>query len=360
MSPKTLLLPLAMISALASAEDVNLPDIVKAATVDMPVTTAPASFLLGSSGESVPRLSSFRAVSAQAGRAFDAKGNVANAVAVELAPGLALGNLTFEEIKTNTAKRIWARTTVSFASKVKTEKQGAQSAVGLQSILYAPAMEEAALMAASAACMTAQNAVNNNPVKDEPGTKWTLPDDVKEKIQSCQTGIDAILTKWNQTVVAVGGGRTFSASSADMPASKNSSAVWLSAAYGGDVGSKQESSETRMGYLLTAHFRRSTNVMTANVTGTEVAARQQLFGLNFRYGNARLAGIGEYSITSSKASGTDFRDRKRGLLGLEYKVDKDMYLTVGMARDTGLDADKQSVLAKLNWGFSKTPVLSGP
>ena len=58
------------------------------------------------------------------------------------------------------------------------------------------------------------------------------------------------------------------------------------------------------------------------------------------------------------AGGLTFDDRKRSVVGLEYKVDSDLYLTLGVARDSSLPANERSLLAKLNWGFSKTPVLS--
>ena len=55
-------------SSLVHAQGKSLEQLLEAATVDMPVTTAPAAFLLGTSGEAVPRLSSFRAFSTQIGR----------------------------------------------------------------------------------------------------------------------------------------------------------------------------------------------------------------------------------------------------------------------------------------------------
>lgn len=342
-------------------EKKSLDDLIKAATVDMPISTAPASFLLGASGENVPRLSSFRTFSAQAARAFDDTGKVANAVAVELAPGLALGRTSWEDIQSSQGSRIWSRTMVSFATKPGSDNQGAQSAVGLQAILYAPAMEEALLKAADDSCRSANIAIDASPPKEPGDKRKEISKEVLDKIAKCQTEIDGILTKWNQPMVAVGIGRKFTSADAEgNPKPKDTSAFWLTAAYGGDFpkeAEKKPESTERLGYLVTGHFRQTSNVNTTTVANAEALAKQRLVGINARGGNAKMAGIGEFSVTSSKATGADFKDRKRALLGLEFRVDKDIYLTLGVARDTGLDVSKQSVLAKLNWGFSKTPVL---
>lgn len=347
---------------LFAQEKKSLTDLINDATVDMPISTAPASFLLGASGENVPRLSTFRAFSAQAARAFDDTGKIANAAAVELAPGLALGRTTWEHIKNSQVTRIWSRTMVSFATKPGSGSKGAQSAVGLQAILYAPAMEEALLKAADASCRSANDAIDQTLPKEPGDKRKEISNEVLGLIGKCQTEIDGILTKWNQPMVALGAGRKFTSTDADgNPKPKDSTAFWLTAAYGGDFAKdtdkKTEKSTERLGYLVTGHFRQTSNVNTTTVANTDALAKQRLIGINARGGNAKFAAIGEYSVTASSGAVAEFKNRKRALLGLEFRVDKDIYLTFGVAKDTGLDASKQSVLAKLNWGFSKAPVL---
>lgn len=346
--------------AYPAEEKLSLADVIRAGTVDMPTSTPPASFLLGASGENVPRLTSFRAFASQAARAYDSKGNVANAVGVEIAPALAMGRMTWTDVTTSQANRIWSRTMVSFATKAKSGDSPSQSAIGLQSILWAPAMDRVLQTMASEQCTGVASTVDTT-LPGEPGSpKPALSEEQLKRIEACQKKIDAQLTKWNQPMLSVGAGRTFASSDgASGQDSKNSSAFWVTGAYGADVDTKVDEPDpiTRRGYLLTAHFRQTTNVAARAVDGNDAFAKQKLVGLNARYGNAKLAGIGEYSILKSKASGSEFNDRKRAVLGLEYKIDKDLYLTLGVARDSGADPKKQSVLANLNWGFSKDPIL---
>ena len=77
-----------------------------------------------------------------------------------------------------------------------------------------------------------------------------------------------------------------------------------------------------------------------------------------RWGNAKFAWIAEYSSTSINAPDISSFNRIRSVVGLEYKLGNDMYLTLGVARDTGLDAAKQTALAKINWGFGGSPTLN--
>jgi hypothetical protein len=327
----------------------------------MPTSTAPASFLLGASGENVPRLTSFRAFAAQAARAYDDKGRITNAVGVEIAPALAMGRMTWTDITSNQANRIWSRTMVSFATTIKSEDSPARSAVGLQAILWAPAMDSALNTAAGAQCTSIAASPDTTLPGDGPqAPKPKLTEAQLKQIEACQSIIDAQLTKWNQPMVSVGAGRTFiSANDNSGQDTRNSSALWITGAYGADIGARAEEPDAvaRMGYLLTAHYRQTTNVATASVGSGDVFAKQTLAGLNARYGNAKLAGIAEYSVLMSRASGVEFDNRKRAVLGLEYKIDKDLYLTLGVARDSGATPQQQSVLASLNWGFSKEPVV---
>jgi hypothetical protein len=333
-------------SSAVHAESRSLDQLLQAATVDMPVTTAPAAFLLGTSGETVPRLSTFRAFSTQIGRALDETGKIKNGVAAEIAPTLALRTTTWEDIQNSQVMRILSRSTVSFATKAGGDSGSAKSAVGLQMVLYSREMDDA-------------KDVDRTAPSDQPGPPPKLPPEQLAAIEKCQKDVDAVLTKWNQTMVALGAGKVFSTADASGVKPKDPSAIWVTAAYGSDISGGSEKAEARLGYLLTAHYRRTRDAAAVSTSGVDTFADQKLAGVNFRFGNARLAGIAEYSRTTTGATqGLAFNDRKRSVLGLEYKVSTDMYLTVGVARDTGLPAAEQSVLAKLNWGFSKAPVLA--
>lgn len=354
-----LLALLLTVSPLANAQSLSLDEKIKAATVDMPITTAPATFLLGASGEEVPRVSTFRAFSSQAARAFDAKGKVANAIAVEIAPSLAMGKTTWEDIARSQFNRILSRTTLSFATKVGGDNGAKKSAVGLQAILYSREMDAAIIRAGSAECTGVAKGVDTTLPTTPNAPPVQISDALLAGIEKCQIGIDALLTKWNQTTVALGGGRVF-ASSEDTaaPPANDSSAYWLTASYGGDfANTKLDTAITRNGYAVTAHIRRTSSVAATAIDGSDTSARERIVGLNGRVGSAKLAGLIEYSQASYSGSGFSFDKRKRSVLGLEYKIDTDMYLTLGVARDTGADAKNQSLLAKFNWGMSKTPVI---
>ncbi|HEY0818260.1 MAG TPA: hypothetical protein VGD46_05755 [Rhizobacter sp.] len=349
---------LTMHAAHAADDSTSLEDLVQAATLDMPVTTAPAALLLGVSGETVQRMGSFRAFSSQAARAFDAEGKLANAVAVEIAPALAMKNVTWEDVTKSRLARAWARTTVSFATKAKTSTTSAQSAFGVQALLWAPVMDGVLDLAGQGDCVAVANGDFGPPPSLEPGTRQPLTENEKSAIEACQKLLDSQLTKWNQPKVAIGAGRRMASSdgtSATQP--KNSTSYWLTAAYGEDLDGRDTDPTRRTGYLVTAHARSTSNATTRSIAGVDLPAKQRLLGVNLRFGNARLGGLAEYSVTKSRANSSEFKDRKRAVLGLEYKVDKDLYLTLGTARDTGVDAGTQSVLAKIHWGFTKEPAL---
>ena len=345
--------------ARAGQENPTLGELVKAATVPMPITTAPASFLLGASGENVPRLASFRDFTTQAARAFDERGRLSNSVAVEVAPALAMGRTTWDDIVGSSVARAWSRTLVSFATKVDGDAGGARSAFGLQTILWAPAMDAALAKMATPDCRSVMLGVNTDPPVVGPGD-IPIPAPLKpaavQLMDKCQVDIDALLTKWNQPMLALGAGRGFS--DRGTGAAPNPSSIWATGAWGGDAGRADDTAAGRMGYLVTAHLRRTSGVLTTARDGSEVEARQRLTGVNARYGNARMAFVGEYSATRIRAAGVAFDDRRRSVLGLEFKLGKeDMYLTLGTARDTGLPRAQQSALARFHWGFGQQPTL---
>lgn len=354
-------------------EEFSLDELVNVATVDMPITTTPASFLLGTAGENVPRLSSFREFSTQLAQAFDESGEVVNSVSAEIAPALAMDNLTWENIVDSHLWRTWARTTVSAATDVGSDSNGDRSSVGVQSILYAPAMDGALLKAGAEECRGTKDSFS---LLDKLGVPPVLPDqptdqDIKKykeelekwekdndglresarsSIEKCQNDIDGILTKWNQSMVAFGVGKVFNQEE------KDSSSYWLTASFGSDISRKDTSADTA-GYLVTAHLREISNVAIGSEDTNDVLADQTLVGLNLKFGYPKFAFIAEYSSLSSDASGVSLKDRKRSLLGMEYKLGSDLYLTLGMARDSGNDESQQSVVSGLKWGFGKAPVL---
>lgn len=347
-------------AAARAADGESLADLVKAGTVDMPLTTSPAAFMLGASGENVPRLASFRMFSTQAARAFDEKGNVANAMAVELAPALAIGRMTWSDVTSSAANRILSRTTVSFAAKPKDGDAPAQSALGLQAVLWAPEMDAVlATVDKHKDCFQVVRMHDPSLPGSGPSDNTKLSDAQNNLIEACQKVIDGQLTKWNQSMVALGIGHAFVNPQGVQTTTKASTAFWLTAAYGGDLGAKaSDAIVPAYGWLVTAHVRRTSNVPSTAEDGTSTSARLRLAGINARFGTKVLAGIAEISVTKASASGFGFADRHRAVLGLQYRIASDLYLTAGVAHDTGAPAEQQSMLANLSWGFSQQSVLA--
>lgn len=355
----------------SNEEDVSLKQLVDQATVSMPITTTPATFLLGSAGESVPRLSSFRAFSTQIAQAFDEKGEVVNSISAEISPALALENLSWDDIVESQLSRLWARTTFSVAINPGSDSENQKSAVGIQSILYAPAMDGALLKVADNNCRGAAESsellkklgpppvLPDEPTRDQQAAylkgikEWEkkgkeLRDKARSSIEKCQTEIDAILSKWNQPMVSLGVGGVYNSSQAD------SSAYWLTAAYGADFGDEMSSSSGRIGYLFTAHARNTSNVQVSTDNDESVSGDESLFGVNLKIGNSKFSFIAEYSVLDNEALSDD---RKRSVVGMEYKLGDDTYLTLGVGKDSGVSEEQQSVISGLKWGFGKAPVL---
>ncbi|MGK5061270.1 hypothetical protein [Janthinobacterium sp. LB3P112] len=343
--------------ASTAAEKVPLSTVLSDTVIDMPVTTAPAAFLLGASGQQVPRLSTFREFGTQVARAYDDSGKLSNAVAAEIAPSLVLGHTTWERIVSSWPSRVLSRTTVSFATKVGENNGTKQTALGLQSILYSREMDGVLLVAADERCRGAALSLDDSAPPKEPSAPVSMSAELRASIEKCQEEITGILTKWNQTMLAVGAGRVFSSGNTPAASAADASAYWLTGSYGGDLGKEKMKTGKRLGYLLTAHVRHMSNAAMRDPAGNDILARQRVAGLNLRYGNPRLAGIAEYSILRSSAPGLSLDDRKRALLGLEYKVADGMYLTLGVASDNQAGQSKRSMLANVNWGIAKSSVI---
>lgn len=339
----------------ARGADNSLKSMTENATIDMPVTTAPATFLLGASGQQVPRLSSFRTFATQVSRAYNENGKIANAVAAEIAPVLAIGRTSWDEIVDSQLTRILSRTTFSFASKVGSNNSENKTAIGVQSILYSLEMDSVILFAATSACRSAASSISELPPPIDPKENQspTLPKEVVEKIQECQTKIDGLLTKWNQTMIAIGGGKVFSSTDDAKLADPDSSSFWITGSYGHDLESDKIPSQLRKGYLVTGHYRVLSNVRSSDSVNKNILARQRIAGINLRYGNGKWAAVAEYSRITSKGEGIKLADHNRSILGMEYQLAKDAYLTLGAANDSYSSQSKRSLLANLNWGFSK-------
>ena len=338
-----LLAPALTVGALAeptpsdiAAANLTLKQKIEIAAVDMPVGVSPASFLLGASGENVPRLAAFRQFFMQAGRAYNEKGEVAKAVAVEVAPAVATGGLTWTDIERNLATRAWARTTVSMATTVKSDKDPAKAAIGLQTILYAPAMDLAVVKFRDGKCsVIAKDFITQSEraqelqqeaeklrkdgrekqAKDKQAEADALLKDaidrpeqnkdtvdravLAEKVTACEKEVRDILTKWNQSIVVFGAGHI---SPSGDTTQKSSNAMWLSGAYGFSVKDQRDKDvRDAIGGLLTAHLRHNQRVTVKDAADVEAMARQRLFGLNLRIGNGRDAVMAEHSIAKYSA-----------------------------------------------------------
>ena len=72
-------------------------DLLGALVADMPMTTSPATFVLGASDMEVPRVSTFRTFASSVGRAIGKDGKPSTSMAVEIAPYLALKEISWSD-----------------------------------------------------------------------------------------------------------------------------------------------------------------------------------------------------------------------------------------------------------------------
>lgn len=342
-------------------------DMISQLTEDVPMTTAPASFVLGVSGSEVPRYTTFRAFATGVQRAMGKDGKIANSVSAEIAPALALEVLTLED-QTDWFKRALSRTTVSISSVAGAADKPASSAYGLQSVLYSLELDSALDMAASPECRTASKdfldsvpAVGTAVGVGVPAQPKPLTPEQNLKVKNCQATIDSVLNRWNQTMVAVGFGQAFKSTENKVSTLKKANKVgWLTGSWGFGSGEGKEANE-RVGGLLIAHARWELDGIaeTPGAATPQLAEDANLYGLSLRLGKARFNGLLEYSRRTSKVAGLVDEQRKRTVVGLEYRIQKDLYLDIGIGSESGRRDGKNSgmVLASLKWGFGGKPIL---
>lgn len=342
--------------------------VIQALTEDIPMTSAPAAYVLGVTGEQVPRYTTFRAFASGVERGVGKDGKLVNSVAAEIAPLLALKVLTLED-QIDWRTRALARTTFSVATTTASDNVSAKSAYGLHVVLYSRELDGAIDQAASAECRTvgrdflnAQPDVGGSPGHELPPTPPALSPEQLKKVRDCQTAIDGILNRWNQTMIATGFGQAFkSADNTAATLKKASKVAWLTASYGFGSGSGSDANQ-RVGGLLTAHVRseRGGIADTPQAESPQMPEDADLVGLSLRGGKASFNALVEYSQRRSKVSGLDDELRRRLVFGFEYRIQKDLYISLGIGSENGRRDGKNSgmALANLKWGFGAEPILA--
>lgn len=335
---------------------------------DVPMTTAPAAYVLGVSGDEVPRYTTFRAFAAGVQRGIGKDGKVANSISAEIAPLLALNILTLED-QTSWGKRALARTTFSVATLAGSDDSPAGSAYGLHSVLYSLELDRAIDTAATSQCRSAGKeflaslpAVGTAVGGVPPLPPAPLTAEQRAKVEKCQSAIDSILNRWNQTMVAVGFGQAFRSADNTLSGLKRSNKVgWLTGSWGFGSGTGQDANE-RVGGLLTAHARwvRDGIAETADPSSPQALEDANLFGIGLRGGKSHFNGLIEHSRRTSKIAGLADEKRRRTVLGVEYRIQKDLYIDFGIGSESGRRDGKNSglALANLKWGFGSTPILA--
>jgi len=342
---------------------------ISALTEDVPMTTAPAAYVLGVSGDQVPRYTTFRTFAAGVERGIGKDGEIANAVTAEIAPLLALKVLNLEDQK-GWARRALARTTFSVATTQANGNTHAQGAYGIHSVLYSRELDGAIDRAASAECRSAakrflasQPAVGTAVGNLPPPLPKPLSADELAKVESCQVAIDDILNRWNQTMVAVGFGQAFKAPNDSVGGLKRANKVaWITGSYGFGSGSGRDANR-RMGGLLTLHARweRDGIADTPDAAVPQMPEDADLIGASLRGGKSYFNGLVEFSRRTSKISGLTDERKRRLVFGAEYQIQKDLYVSFAIGSESGRRDGKNSglALANLKWGFGDKPIL-GP
>jgi hypothetical protein len=372
------------LTALGAKKSQDVADLVQALTIDMPVTTSPATFVLGAAGTAVPRVSTWKKFAADAGSALDDNGKIAKAVAFEINPYLAAGPVSWTAYRKRIDVQILTRTTLSVATKTGSDDGSAQSAFGVQSTLYSKEAAAAIVQARSDECVavaerfarenlgTVSGSVNVGQDLSEPGTAQGAAEDQAKKdqakkdqanVDNCRKRLSALLTKWNPTSVAVGFGQSFYSSSATVRGLKNyGSGVWITGTYGIDFDGQDTAAQDRRGIGLTLHLRRMTGqrITSPDDSSVVVSENINIAGLNMRLGNAHWGVIAEGSLSKGKAHTLSDENRKRAVLAAEYKISDGLYVSLGIGNDTGRrdGKDQHVTLASLKWGFGDQPVLT--
>ena len=333
-------------------------------TEDIPMSIAPAAYVLGVAGEQIPRFTTFRDFAVELIRGVDDEGKLVNSLSAEIAPALALKALTLEDQK-NWGLRALARTTFSVVSVAGSDSDKARSAYGIQSVLYSRELDRAIATAGSAKCMSApQQHVDSLTVGSGtttlPGTPVPSAE-VEKSVAECQTAIDNILNLWNQTMVAVGFGQAFSSPDSTVAGLKSANRVaWLTGSWGFGLSGAARTNEN-MGGLLTLHVRQERDGIaeTPGASSAQMPEDVNLFGASLRLGKSRFNGLLEYSERDSKVSGLPDETRRRTILGVEYRLQEDLYLSFGIGSETGRrdGQDSDFSLANLKWGFGGKSIL---
>lgn len=343
----------------------------KSLTVDMPATTPPATFLLGTAGTTVPRVSTFRAFAAQLGKAVGDDGKLRDSMAIEIAPRLAMGPVSWKDFRSSPLTQVLTRTTVSVATLTSDSDKTARSAVGLQAVLYSAEVPQLIEAASTGDCAAVARDFANStelPDKLEPGKLvFKLPDEAQAKAAACKKSVEGLLTKWNPTAVTVGLGQSqYSADGSARGLKSGASGVWITATLGHDfdkaTDANAKAADERLGIALTLHLRRMLHERAADPADAtrQVDENSTLYGLNVRGGNGRLGLLLEYSQRRSKAATLENENRKRSFAGIEYRIAEGLYLAAGVGSDTGRrDGKNQRVtLMNLKWGFAGQSVLT--
>jgi len=335
-------------------------------TEDIPMSIAPAAYVLGVAGEQIPRFTTFRDFAVELIRGVDDEGKLVNSLSAEIAPALALKALTLEDQK-NWGLRALARTTFSVVSVAGSDSDKARSAYGVQSVLYSRELDRAIETAGSAECQTASQAfldsIKLGSGSDAPPSTPTVEsEETKKSVAKCQDAIDNILNLWNQTMVAVGFGQAFSSPDSTVAGLKSANRVaWLTGSWGFGLSGAARTNEN-MGGLLTLHVRQERDgiAQTPGAATAQMPEDVDLFGASLRLGKSRFTGLLEYSERESKIAGLSDETRRRTILGVEYRLQEDLYLSFGIGSETGRRDGQNSdfSLANLKWGFGGKSILA--
>lgn len=349
--------------------------LLKSVVVDMPVTTAPATFLLGAAGTAVPRVATFREASAQIANAVGDDGKIRTSTAFEIVPRLAVGPVQWTDYKADRLTQILTRTSVSFATLTKEAATGAKTAIGVQSVLYSAEAPQLIAAASTGDCRTtadnfAKTTFGRVPGGVKLGGLIDLTPEAKKQAEeayaNCKARIEGLLTKWNPTSLVVGAGQTFGSTTGEARGLRRSaSGAWITATWGYDDETAEshpnKPAKERTGVGITVHARRMLHERVADPAEATrlVDEGSRLLGLNLRYGSGKWGVLGEYSDRKGKATGLADEHRKRHFLGFEYRIKDDLYVVAGIGGDRGRrdGKDERVTLMNLKWGFTSESVL---
>ncbi len=354
------------------------------ANLDLSIPESPAFAILGVTPQTVLRPSSPRSFATSILNGVDQNGNFQSGIAFDLSPYLLLAgpNLRLREYQASYAKRLLARTQVSFATTkgVNEEDKSLRLALGFHATLWdrGDFRMDKELMKCFQRAIKLPDILPPFPV-DPPGTGAS---EVEKKryetylaaqkkydeenarvgtlnnTRSAQCRAEARKRNWNKSSWVIAAAPSWlSTDGQTKNFDWNGGGVWTSVAYGFEGTRLAETSQL----ILHARYRNQEMVPDPKKKGSFINQDSYFFGGRARVGNENTAFSFEGTLIRARLQGLHFDNSARLSLGLERKVAENLWLNLAFGGESGRSDGKNKgfVLTSLKWGFGEKQNTQG-